>query len=134
MTEAEPEQVAGDPEAVKEISSFYQSWIGKRNAVDAVRYTSERLYQRLDAPSEAGKAMHPAERIRKELEMPLARIPDGPNLSDMMSGTQSVNELVRPVEHKNSRALPSWRCQTRWPTASLQETVSSGTDAAFRTT
>ena len=45
--------------------------------------------------------MHPAERIRKELEMPLARIPDGPNLSDMMSGTQSVNELVRPVHARH---------------------------------
>lgn len=105
VTEAEPEQIAGDPEAVREITSFYQSWIGKRNAFDAVRYTSERLYQCLAAPSEAEKATEPAERVRKGLEMPLPKIPVGPNLFDMMSATQSVNELVRPVEHQNSRAF-----------------------------
>src|SRR5438067_7984640 len=64
----------------------YQSWIGKRDTVDAVRYTSERLYQSLDAPSAEEKAMEPPERIRKGLEMPLRRIPDGPNLPAIMSG------------------------------------------------
>jgi hypothetical protein len=29
----------------------------------------------------------------------------GPNLSDMMSSVQSVNELVRPIAHQNSRAF-----------------------------
>ena len=105
VTEAKPEQIAGDPEAVREITSFYQSWIGERNVVDAGRHTSKRLYQCLAAPSAAEKTMPPAERIRKDLEMPLSKIPVGPNLSDMMSATQSVNDLVRPVEHQNSSAF-----------------------------
>jgi hypothetical protein len=105
VTEAEPEQIAADPEAVRDVTSFYQSWIGKRDTVDAVRYTSKRLYQCLDAPSETEKAMKPAERIRKQLEMPLPRIPNEPSLSEMMSGVPSVNELVRPVEHPNSMAF-----------------------------
>lgn len=49
--------------------------------------------------------MEPPERIRKGLEMPLPRIRSGKNLSDVMSGVPSVNELIRPVEHENSKAL-----------------------------
>jgi hypothetical protein len=105
VTEAEPEQIAGDPEAVREITSFYQSWVGKRDGVEAARYASERLYACLEASTEGEKAMKPAERIRKALEAPLPRIPSEPNLSDMMSSAQSVNELVRPVEHPNSRTF-----------------------------
>ena len=105
VTEAEPEQIAGDPEAVRDITSFYQSWIGKRDTAEAVRFTSRRLYQCLESPSEGEKAMEPAERIRRGLEMPLQRIPNGPNLSDKMLAVQSVNEFVRSVEHQNSRAF-----------------------------
>jgi len=70
-----------------------------------VRFTSRRLYQCLESPSEGEKAMEPAERIRRGLEMPLQRIPNGPNLSDKMLAVQSVNEFVRSVEHQNSRAF-----------------------------
>ena len=104
-TEAEPKTISGDPEAVKDITSFYEFWIGKRNPAEAVRYVSERSYQCLAALSETDKAIKPADRIQKALANPLARVPQGQNLSDMMSGVQPVNELVRPVEQGNSNAF-----------------------------
>ena len=67
VTEAEPEPFGGDPEAVREITSFYQSWIGKRDGVEAARYASERLHACLEVSAEGEKAMMPAERIRKAL-------------------------------------------------------------------
>ena len=103
--EAEPKPISGDPGAVQDITSFYESWIGKRNPTEAARYVSERSYQCLAAPSETDKAMKPADRIQKALTNPLARAPQGQNLSDMMSEVQPVNELVRPVEQGNSNAF-----------------------------
>jgi hypothetical protein len=121
--QAEPKAISGDPQAVKNITSFYESWIGKRDPAQAVRYVSERSYQCLAAPSGADKALKPADRIQKALANPLARVPQGKNLSDMMSGVQPVNELVRPVEQANSNrfaimAVPdqmanSFLCQNR---------------------
>jgi len=123
VPEAAPDTIAGDPKAVKDISSFYQSWIGKRNPAEAARYVSERSYQCLTAPSGADKTMKPADRIQQALTNPLARVPQGQNLSDMMSGVQPVNELVRPVEQVNSNAFAimavpdqmadSFLCQSR---------------------
>jgi hypothetical protein len=104
-TEAEPKSISGDPEAVKDITSFYESWIGKRDPADAARYVSERSYQCLAAPSEADKSMKPADRIRKALTNSLVRVPQEQNLSDMMSSVQPVNEFVRPVEQGNSNAF-----------------------------
>lgn len=100
-----PEKIAGDPNAVKDITSFYESWVGKRNPASASRYISERSYQCLAAPSEAEKKMKPLDRIEKGLEKPLAKVPQGANLSNMMSSVQPVNELVRPVEQENSKAF-----------------------------
>jgi hypothetical protein len=49
--------------------------------------------------------MKAADRIQSALKRPLARVPQGANLSDMMSSVQPVNELVRPVEQVNSGAF-----------------------------
>ena len=108
---------------MKDITSFYQSWVGERNPAEAARYVSERSYQCLAAPSEAEKRMKPADRIQKALTNALGRVPQGPNLSDMMSSVQPVNELVRPVEQGNSDAFAimavpdqmadSFLCQSR---------------------
>jgi hypothetical protein len=46
-----------------------------------------------------------ADRIQKALSNVLTKVPQGQNLSDMMSGVQPVNELVRPMEHVNSNAF-----------------------------
>jgi len=123
IPEDEADTIAGDPKAVKDITSFYESWIGKRNPAEAARYVSERSYQCLTAPAGAEKAMKPADRIEKALTNPLAKVPKGQNLSDMMSSVQPVNELVRPVEQGNSNAFAvmsvpdqvadSFLCQSR---------------------
>ena len=39
------------------------------------------------------------------LDRVLGRIPEGTNLSDLMSSVQPVNELLRPVEQENSNAF-----------------------------
>ena len=67
--------------------------------------------------------MKPADRIQKALTNALGRVPQRPNLSDMMSSVQPVNELVRPVEQGNSDAFAimavpnqmadSFLCQSR---------------------
>jgi len=123
VSEAEPERFSGDPNAVKDITSFYQTWVGKHDPVGALRYVSERSYECLAAPSGAEKEMKPAKRIQKALAISLAKVPQGPDLSDMMSGVQPVNELVRSVDQENSKAFAimavpdqmadSFLCQTR---------------------
>ena len=124
IPEAEADTIAGDPKAVKDITSFYESWIGKRNPAEAARYVSERSYQCLTAPAGAEKAMKPADRIEKALTNPLAKVPKGQNLSDMMSSVQRVNELVRPVGKETRTRLPLWQCPTRWPMVSFAKTAS----------
>jgi hypothetical protein len=123
VSEAEPAKIAGDPNAVKEITDFYQWWVGKRDTARAASYASESSYPCLAAPSEEEKKLKPPERIQNGLSKPLPRIPKGPNLSDMMSGVQPVNELLRPVEQENSKAFAimavpdqiagSFLCQSR---------------------
>ena len=120
---AEPKAISGDPKAVKDITSFYESWIGKRDPAEATRYVSERSYPCLSAPSETEKAMKPADRIQKGLANSLAKVPQGQNLSDMTSSVQPVNELVPPVKQENSNAFAimavpdqmadSFLCQSR---------------------
>jgi len=105
VSETQPENFSGDPNAVKDITSFYQAWVGKRDTAGALRYVSERSYQCLAAPEGAEKEMKPAERISKALANSLSRIPQGADLSDMMSGIQPVNELVRSVDQENSKAF-----------------------------
>ena len=100
-----PRSIAGDPAAVKEITEFYQTWIVKRNVAQASTFASTRSYQCLPAPSEDQKKLTPIARIQSGLQGPLARIPSGTNLSDMMSGVQPVNDLLRPVQQENSNAF-----------------------------
>jgi hypothetical protein len=105
VPEPEPEKIAGDPNVVKDITSFYQLWIVNRDPGSAASYVSERSYQCLAAPSEEEKGMKPADRIQRALMRPLSRVSQGANLSDMMLNVQPVNELVRPVEQANSNAF-----------------------------
>jgi len=101
----EPKNITGDPAAVKDITEFYQSWIVKRNVAQASNFASPRSYQCLPAPSEDQKKLTPIARIQSGLEQPLARIPSSTNLSDMMSGVQPLNDLLRPVQQENSSAF-----------------------------
>jgi hypothetical protein len=122
-TEAGPKAIAGDPQAVKNITAFYESWIEKRDPTQAAGYVSERSYQCLATPSQADKALKPAARIQKALANVLTKIPQRQNLSDMMSSVQPVNELVPPIEQANSNAFAimavpdqmaaSFLCQSR---------------------
>jgi hypothetical protein len=105
LAESGPKAISGDPQAVKDITSFYQSWIGKRDPAAAASYVSQRSYQCLNPPSGTDKAMKPVARIQKALANVLTKVPQGPNLSAMMSSVQPVNELVRPVEQTNSAAF-----------------------------
>ena len=101
----EPQSIAGDPTAIKEITQFYQTWIVKRDVAQASRFASQRSYQCLAAPSEDQKKSTPIARIQSALEQPLTRMPTGVNLSEMMSSMQPVNDLVRPVQQENSEVL-----------------------------
>jgi hypothetical protein len=105
VREPESQKIAGDPDAVKDITTFYELWVGKRDPASAASYASERSYQCLAAPSEEEKGMRPVDRIQKGLKKPLPRVPQRANLSDMMLSVQPVNELVRPVEQANSMAF-----------------------------
>jgi len=120
-----PQSIVGDAAAVKDITQFYQTWIVKRNVTEASHFASQRSYQCLPAPSEEQKKLTPAARIQSGLEQPLARIPPGANLSDMMSSLQPQNDLLRPVQQEHSNAFAimavpeqkanSFLCQHRHP-------------------
>jgi hypothetical protein len=101
----EPRNIAGDPASVKDITQFYHTWILKRDVTQASGFASQRSYQCLSAPSEDQKKLTPTARIQSALEQPLTRIRPSANLSDMMSGVQPVNDLLRPVQQENSRAF-----------------------------
>ena len=101
----DPISIAGDPDAVKTIAAFYQAWIVKRDVVQASTFASPRSYQCLAGPSADQKKLTPTARIQSALKKPLARIPPGGNLSDMMSSVQPQNDLLRPVEQENSSAF-----------------------------
>jgi hypothetical protein len=119
----EPRNIAGDPAAAKDITQFYQTWIVRRNVTEASHFASQRSYQCLPAPSEEEKKLTPIARIQSGLEQPLARITLGANLSDMMSSMLPQNDLLRPIQHENSKAFAmmavpdqkadSFLCQSR---------------------
>ena len=104
-TEAEPESIAGDPQAVNDITRFYEAWVGKRDTAKAASYATAQSYACMGAPLPEDKKLKPAERIRAGLDRALEKMPRGKDLSGMMSGVQPVNELVRPVEQENSKAF-----------------------------
>jgi hypothetical protein len=121
--EEEPKSIAGDPGAVKDITQFYQTWVEKRDSAQASKFASQQSYACLRAPSAAEKSLTPSARIRSGLGLALERVPQGTNLSAMMSSVQPVNDLLRPVEQENSRAFAimavpdqmadSFKCQNR---------------------
>ncbi len=101
----EPRSITGDPAAIKDITKFYQTWIVKRDVAQASAFASQRSYACLAAPSEDQKKLTPIARIQSGLQQPLARIPSGANLSEMMSDVQPSNDLLRPVKQENSKAF-----------------------------
>ncbi len=101
----EPRSIAGDPASVKDITQFYQTWIAKRNVVQASRFASQRSYQCLAAPTGDQKKLTPIARLQSALEQPLTKISAAANLSDMMSSMQPVDDLLRPVQQENSKAF-----------------------------
>jgi hypothetical protein len=103
--EKEPQKIAPDPTAVKDITEFYEDWILKRDTKQALQFVSQRSCRCLPAPSEDQKKLAPLARIQSGLEQPLNEIPSGGNLSDMMSSVQPVNDLIRPIEQENSKAF-----------------------------
>ena len=103
--EKEPQKIAADPTAVRDITQFYEDWILKRDTKQALQFISQRADQCLAAPSENQKKLAPLARIQSGLEQPLNEIPSGRNLTDMMSSVQPVDVLIRPVEHENSKAF-----------------------------
>jgi hypothetical protein len=104
-TEEEPQNIAGDPAAVKDITQFYVTWVLKRDSAQASRFASQRSYRCLTVPSGEQQKLTPLARIKLSLERPLEKIPAGTNLAEMMSSVQPVNNLVRPVEQENSKAF-----------------------------
>ena len=70
-SEEEPRNIAGDPAAVKDITEFYQTWIVKRDVVQASSFASPRSYQCLPSPSEDQKKLTPIARIQSGLQQPL---------------------------------------------------------------
>jgi hypothetical protein len=103
--EEEPKLIAGDPVAVKDVTNFYRTWIVKRDSAQASKFASHRSLACLQAPSATEKGLAPAARVRSALDRVLGRIPEGTNLSDLMSSVQPVNGLLRPVEQENSKAF-----------------------------
>ncbi len=101
----EPQNIAADPGAVKAITQFYKDWIVKRNVVQASAFASPGSYACLATPSAEQKKLTPAARIQYGLKQPLSKIPSSANLSDMMSGMQPQNDLLRPVQQENSNAF-----------------------------
>ena len=105
VQETAPVKFSEDPNVVKAITEFYKAWLVARRPSDAAQYASERSYNCIEAGTVAEKKMKPVERIRLGLARPLEKVPAGKELSDMMFSSPPVNELVRPVEHTNSRAF-----------------------------
>jgi hypothetical protein len=121
--EEEPKPIAGDPGAVRDITQFYQAWVGTRDSAQASNFASQQSYGCIRAPSAAEKNLTLTARIRSGLDLALGRLPQGANLSDMMSSVQPVNDLLRPVDQENSKAFAimavpdqmadSFACQNR---------------------
>jgi hypothetical protein len=101
VQKSEPAKLAEDPSAIKDITGFYSTWLVARKPADAVRYASTRSY----SCGPAANQLKPADRIRLGLTRPLDKIPAKKDLSEMMFSSTPVNDLVRPVEHTNSKAF-----------------------------
>jgi hypothetical protein len=126
----EPKSISGDPDAVKAITQFYQTWIMNRDSAQASKFMSQRSYPCLRTPSAAQKKSPPATQITSALDRVLQRVGTEGNLSAKMSSMQPVNELLRPVEQQSDAfaimAVPdqsagSFMCQNRHLPDTMQE-------------
>jgi hypothetical protein len=130
-TEEEPKSIFGDPDMVKTITDFYQTWIVKRQGTEAFKFVSQRSYQCLGSPFKGEESLEPAKRIVSALDRVLKRVATGNNLSNLMSGVQPVNDLLRPVTQADSQAFAimavpdqkadSFLCQNRHLPEKTQE-------------
>jgi|HubBroStandDraft_2_1064218.scaffolds.fasta_scaffold00816_6 hypothetical protein len=127
----EPKSISGDPDAVKAITQFYQTWVMKRDSAQASKFMSQRSYPCLPTPSAAQKKLPPATQIASALDRVLQRVGTAGNLSALMSSVQPVNELLQPVEQEQSEAFAimavpdqnagSFMCQNRHLPETMQE-------------
>jgi hypothetical protein len=104
-TDEAPQSISGDPETVRDITQFYQTWIVTRDSAQASKFVSQRAYPCLGASFVAEESLAAATRIRSALDRVLQRVPTGNNLFNLMSSVQPVNELLRPVEQEDSQAF-----------------------------
>ena len=104
--EAAPQNSAADPNAVRDITEFYRSWLASRDLKKAMQYISERSYACL-GPSEGGQKVSakPADRVREGLQRANDAIDPSRKLTDLMSAVEPVNELIRSVDQENSDAF-----------------------------
>jgi hypothetical protein len=100
----EPESISGDPDAVRDITQFYETWIVKRDSARASKFVSQRACQCLGAPLTAEESSA-ATRTRSAMDRVLQRVATGNKLSNLMSSVQPVNDLLRPVEQEYSQAF-----------------------------
>jgi hypothetical protein len=103
--EEEPKTISGDPNVVKDITQFYETWVVKRDSAGASKFVSQRSYPCLGAPFAGEKSPATATRLRSALDRVLQRVATGNNLHNLMSSVQPVNDLLRPVEQEDSRAF-----------------------------
>jgi hypothetical protein len=104
-TEDESKSIAGDPDMVKTISDFYQTWIIKRQSAEASKFASQRSYECLGSSSKGEENLEPPKRMALALDRVLKRVATGSNLSNLMSSVQPVNDLLRPVEQADYQAF-----------------------------
>jgi hypothetical protein len=104
--EEEPKAIAGDPDAVKNITQFYETWIAKRDSAQASKFVSQRSYQCLGASfTREQSPASQATAIRSALDRVLQRVATGNKLSNLMFSVQPANDLLRPVEQEDSQAF-----------------------------
>ena len=104
--EAAPQKSTGDPNAIRDITQFYRSWLVDRDPKKAMPYVSEYSYSCLTAPEPGQKVpAKPGDRVRAGLQRANDAIVPGKKLTDLSSAVEPVNELIRSVDHENSDAF-----------------------------
>ena len=129
--EEEPKPISGDPDAVRDVTQFYEAWIVKRDSALASKFVSKRAYPCLATSSTAAGGQTAPKQIRSALDRVLQKVPTGNDLSNLMSSVQPVNDLLRPVDQEDSKAFAimavpdqkadSFLCQNRHLSEKTQE-------------
>jgi hypothetical protein len=126
--EAAPQKASADPNAIRDITQFYRTWLADRDAKKAMSYVSERSFACLSAPQPGqGASSKPADRVRVGLQKANDNLVPGKKLTDLSTAVEPVNELIRSVDHDNSDAFAimvvpdqmadGFQCEHRRPTA-----------------